>query len=157
MQNQNSNTMQWQGQIHIEHERTTKWYIGATITVLALIAFSIFIKSWSFLLVILVGTVVYAFVHNKSIPPKTVTLNSKGLRCGETSIYWQDCMYFWLIQYNSHYELHLRLKSRWKNDFSVQTGEADTEEIRAFLREHLEENTEHHEKKLDMIARLLKI
>lgn len=149
--------IQWQGQMHVEHERTTLWYIGAVLALLALIAFSIVTASWSFLAVIILASILYVYIQNKHIPSKTVTITKDALIYGDKIIHWNECAYFWMIKYHSHYELHLKLNSRWKDDFRVQTGTADPNQIREFISQYLPENTEHHEKKLDMIARLLKI
>lgn len=152
-----TNTLSWKGPSILHHTRGTAWYAGAIVTIGLLLLFCVLANAWSFLVILLLSIGFYGWLLFKPTPLKTISMSPDGVTYDGEFYPNGAIKEFWILDHGHDFELHIRLFSRLKDDLRIFLAEADAPTVRSFLSQNIPENTEHNEKLLDILARLLKI
>lgn len=127
----NRNTVvEWDGQEYVTHDKNTGWYVGLVVVGLALVALSIWLRWWSFTLLIVVS-VIALFLYAMR-PPRTIhySLSNEGLKEGDGRLYkFEDYKSFGVLQNDKRFAIVLRPLKRFSPAVTVYFPEAKGEEI----------------------------
>ncbi len=127
----------WQAEEYITREHNAGWYFGLFGIGLALSALAFFIKSWTFLALIIVSII--AILISISRPPRKIkyTLEEDGLKEGEKLHKFEDFKAFGILKEDSHFSAILIPKKRFglsvKIYFPGDSGEAIVDALGARL------------------------
>ena len=160
-----TNTQQMPGQILLSWsaptqaavQRTWRWYAGAGTAAGLLLLYSIWTQAWTFTLLIILLSIIYAWSMRKETPIKTISIGEYGIQLGQDFIGWNDCAGYWLLQGKDYVELHLERQSGKPRSSKILVGTVDIQDIRAALSAYTNEFTDRIERPLDTFSRLLKI
>lgn len=119
----------WEAQEYVSRDKNTGWYIGLVVVGLALIALAIFIKWWTFAILIVVS--VAALIVYSVRPPRMLkySLNSKGLKEGNRTYNFEDYKSFGVINDRGHYAIVLAPRKRFSARVWVYFPEQQGEKI----------------------------
>ena len=148
-------TLSWTANAHVQHSRTPRWYIFAGALVIALLLYSIVTSAWTFTIVIILLTGLYAYVYDHEGNQKTITITEHGVQLNNEFTSWNDCTGFWMLQGADYVELHIQRNQR--SEITIQTGSVTPLRVREVLSLFIPEFTGRKEGILDMIIRILKI
>ena len=127
----------WQAEEYIPREHNTGWYFGLFGIGLALSALAFFLKSWTFLALIVVSII--AILISISRPPRKIqyALENDGLKEGEKLHKFEDFKAFGILKEDSHFSAVLIPKKRFglsvKIYFPGDSGEAIVDALGARL------------------------
>lgn len=127
----------WQAEEYIAPGRNTWWYVGLFLVGGALVALSIFLQWWTFLVLIVVCII--AILTSTIRPPRKIdyTLNSEGLTEGQKLHKYSDYKAFGILKEGNHYSAILIPKKRFglrtKIYFPEGSGEAIVDALGARL------------------------
>lgn len=127
----------WQAEEYITREHNVGWYFGLFGIGLALSALAFFLKSWTFLTLIVVSII--AILISISRPPRKIqyTLEEDGLKEGEKLHKFEDFKAFGILKEDSHFSAVLIPKKRFglsvKIYFPGDSGEAIVDALGARL------------------------
>ncbi len=142
-----------------QHHRSTMWYVIAGLVVGILLVYSIATSNLLFGVLIFLGTAVL-FIRHSFRPQEIVCeIGHKGILLGSKVYSFADIEYFSIIQ-NSVDEtvLYIREARGLKSNIPIPLPEDQEDEIREFLEQFIEEDTEHQSEPLwDWIMRKLKL
>ncbi len=127
----------WQAEEYITREHNVGWYFGLFGIGLALSALAFFLKSWTFLALIVVSII--AILISISRPPRKIqyALEKDGLKEGEKLHRFEDFKAFGILKEDSHFSAVLIPKKRFglsvKIYFPGDSGEAIVDALGARL------------------------
>ena len=127
----------WQAEEYITREHNVGWYFGLFGIGLALSALAFFLKSWTFLTLIVVSII--AILISISRPPRKIqyTLEENGLKEGEKLHRFENFKAFGILKEDSHFSAVLIPKKRFglsvKIYFPGDSGEAIVDALGARL------------------------
>ncbi len=119
----------WEAEEYIPHEKNIGWYVGLVIVGLAFVALGIFLKQWSFVVLIVVS--VLALIVYSVRPPRRVkyAVVNKGLKDGNRTHNFEDFKAFGVIRDDGHYAIVLTPRKRFSPRTWVYFPEAQGEQI----------------------------
>ncbi len=138
------------------HERGKAWYIVAAVVLVAILAYSIATKAWTFTLVSILTSAVYFATHRKAPEEKEMKLYKTGYDFDGKFVPWTSCKGFWFLQHKGYTDLHIDRSDR-RNGVHIQIGTLSQMKIREVLKGNVPELTDQHESILDIIIRICKI
>jgi hypothetical protein len=143
----------WDANEYVQHEKNAGWYIGFVIVIIALSALAIFLKWWTFLVLIILSGI--SLILYTVRPPRKLhySLSKKGLSDGEKLYNFEDFKSFGILQDDTHFAIVLIPRKRFSPAVTVYFPEKQGEEIVDMfgLRLPMEEV------KLDMIDKLVRL
>lgn len=109
----------WQAEEYIVREHKAGWYIGLVIVTAGLIALSIWLKWWTFL--VLVALSVVTILISNLRPPRRIQyiLDDKGLKEGERLHKYEDFKAFGILKEGNHFSAILIPKKRFSLSVKV--------------------------------------
>ena len=119
----------WQAEEYIVRGRNAWWYVGLFVVAAALIALSVFLQWWTFLVVIILCVV--AILTSTIKPPRkiTYTLSSDGLHEGNRLHPFANFKAFGILKEGNHYSAILIPKKRFGLSVKVYFPEGSGEAI----------------------------
>ena len=119
----------WQAEEYIVRERNAWWYLGLFIIGAALIALSVFLKWWTFLVLVILSVI--TVLTSTLRPPRkiTYTLTSDGLRESDHLHKFEDYRAFGILKEGEHYSAVLIPKKRFSLSTKVYFPEGSGEAI----------------------------
>ena len=148
----NPTVVHWEGEEYIEQKRNAWWFVGLFIVTGGLIALSIFLQVWTFLILIVLAAA--AILVRALMPPRKIkyTLDKNGLTEGNQRHPFSDFRAFGILQEGSHYSAVLIPKKRLGMQIKVYFPETNGEEIVDMLGMRLPME----EVRLDFIDKIIK-
>lgn len=142
----------WEAQEYIVRDKTTGWYVGLTVVGLALVALSIWLQWWTFLLVVILSVV--ALIIYVLRPPRMLhySISNKGVSEGDHLYEYAEFKSFGILQEGGHFAIILTPRKRFSPRVTVYFPEAQGEEIVDAFGARLPME----EVKLDMLDKLIK-
>ena len=124
-----SQDITWQAEEYIVRGRNAWWYVGLFVVGAALVALSIFLQWWTFLIVIVLCVI--AILTSTIKPPRKITyaLTSDGLQEGTKLHPFSDFKAFGILQEGDHYSAILIPKKRFSLSVKVYFPEGSGEAI----------------------------
>lgn len=138
--------------------RTTAWYAIAGLIVGLLLVWSIAGQNYTFPLLIIMVTIIL-FAHTLQTP---LTLNcritSEGIQLEDRMYLFSDIESFWIVDTAVGEVLYFQARRGMKTITKVPLRGQNADSVRAFLREHLDENEEYRNEPLgDWLMRTLRL
>ena len=127
----------WDAEEYITHDHNAWWYFGLFIVTAALSALAIWLKGWTFLILIILSAV--AIIVSNLRPPRKIhySLDEKGLNEGAKLHPYEEYKAFGILQEEGHFSAVLIPKKRFgiqvKVYFPGGSGEAIVDELGAHL------------------------
>ena len=148
--------LSWDAPDFVHHERDVKWYILASIGFLGLLSYSVYIKDWFFIIimvVVLVGIVAYL----KTTPQiKHYSLSRTGLHIGEMFYPYDILHSFWIV-YNNHSQVvNIIQNKKYVPAITIRLEEQDPLVVRKILGKYIPEDSKRGENMIDWLVRRLK-
>lgn len=102
----------WQAEEYIVPGRNTWWYVGLFGVTIGLSALAIFLKWWTFLILVVLSVI--TILTSTLRPPRKInyTLTSEGLHEGQRLHKYEDFKAFGILQEGTHYSAVLIPKKR---------------------------------------------
>ena len=119
----------WEAREYIEHKKNVNWYIGLAIITVALCGVAIWLKQWTFLLLIVVAVAALLVYTTRSPRLLHYSLSDKGLSEGNNLYLFDDFKSFGVLDDDSHYSIVLTPKKRFGMRVVVYLPEAEGEQI----------------------------
>ena len=132
-----NNNISWQAEEYIVRDHTAGWYIGLFIVGAGLAALSIFLKWWTFLVLIIL--IIITILTSNLRPPRKINyhLDSQGLKEGDRLHKYENYKAFGILKEGSHYSAVLIPKKRFGQNVKVyfpgNSGEAIVDALGARL------------------------
>ena len=103
----------WTAEEYIVRERNAMWYIGLFVIGIGLIALSVFLKWWTFLILVVLSIITILISNLR--PPRTIkyTLNKDGLLEENKLHKYEDYKAFGILKEGSHFSAVLLPKKRF--------------------------------------------
>lgn len=140
----------WTASEYVQHDKQAAWYLVLIVATVLLLALAIFMKAWTFALLVVVMGIGIGVLAGR--PPHSVryTLSEYGLRIDEKNFSYHDFRAFGVVQDAAMYSIVLIPNKRFMPAVSVyfpsEMGEQIVDIFGAFLpMEHVE---------LDMVEKL---
>ena len=149
--------LEWQAPSRIAHDRSQRWYLCASLAVLAMIAYGILTSAWSFSVTIAILAGLFYLIRNEPHPQHTIRIASVGIQFDGAMHAWDEWKDFWMLASPDHCELHVESKKFYRPDLIIHTGPMDPLVVRDTLIQHLPQNPAKREKLLDLIIRFCKL
>ena len=132
-----SNDISWQAEEYITRDHDAGWYIGLFIIGGGLVALSIWLKWWTFLILVVLS-VITILISNLRPPRKiSYSLTNDGLKEGDKLHKFDDFKAFGILKEDSHFSAVLIPKKRFglsvKVYFPGDSGEAIVDALGARL------------------------
>lgn len=127
----------WEAEEYLVREHNLGWYFGLLIITAGLVALAIWLRWWTFLILIVLSVV--AILVTSLRPPRKInyTLNQDGLTEGKLVHRYEDYRAFGIMKEGSHYSAVLIPKKRFsinvKVYFPTGSGEAIVDALGARL------------------------
>lgn len=127
----------WQAEEYVVPGRNTWWYVGLFVIGAGLIVLSVFLKWWTFL--VLVVLCIITILTSTIRPPRkiTYTLTSEGLHEGQKLHKYEEFKAFGILKEGNHYSAVLLPKKRFGLSVKVYFPEGSGEAIVDALGAHL--------------------
>ena len=132
-----NNEITWEAEEYISREHDAIWYIGLSLVTLGLCALAIWLRWWTFLILIVLSVI--AILISTFRPPRKIkyVLNQNGLMEGNTMHEYNKFRAFGILKENSNYSAILIPKKRFsintKVYFPSGSGEAIVDALGAHL------------------------
>jgi len=127
----------WEAEEYLVREHNLGWYFGLLIITTGLVALAVWLRWWTFLILIVLSVV--AILVTSLRPPRKInyTLNQDGLTEGKLIHRYEDYRAFGIMKEGSHYSAVLIPKKRFsinvKVYFPTGSGEAIVDALGARL------------------------
>ncbi|MBR3163870.1 hypothetical protein IKF15_01000 [Candidatus Saccharibacteria bacterium] len=119
----------WEAREYIAREKNVGWYVGLAVVVVALCGLAIWLKQYSFLVLIIVATVALLTYVLRQPRLLHYSLSSKGLSEGNNLFTFDQFKSFGVLNENNHYSIVLTPKKRFATSVMVYFPETEGEEI----------------------------
>lgn len=127
----------WEAKEYIPRKKNAWWYVILVLVVAALMALAIWMKDWSFGILIVIG-VAALLLYTLRAPRKLhYTLSSDGLTEGNHLYKFEDFKSFGILNEDNHYSIVLTPKKRFYPRNNVFFPETQGEEIVDMFGENL--------------------
>lgn len=147
----------WSAPSHFHHERSPRWYLTASIIVLAIAAYGILSGAWSVALVSLLIGGVYFITRHEKPSVKSIRIERDGVQYEDLFAPWKDCKEFWMVKTPLYTELHILRASGFRREIIMQTGDIDPAQIRSTLSQFVLMKADQRERLLDALVRMCKL
>ena len=123
------NTIKWEAEEYITHDKNAGWYIGLATAGLALVALSVWLKWWTFTAVIILCVISLLIYVLR--PPRKIrySVNSKGLVEGEKQYLFENYRAFGILQDDTNFAIVLMPRKRFSPAVTVYFPKEQGEEI----------------------------
>ena len=149
--------LEWQAPSRTTHERSHRWYVGASIVTMGFIVYGILTGAWTFSITIAILAGLFFLIRNEKHPVHSVRISEIGIDFDGVLHGWNEFKDFWMLASPDHCELHIENTRSHKADLIVFTGDMNPLVIRDTLLHFLPQNPNKREKLLDAIIRFCKL
>ena len=132
-----SQEVTWQAEEYIVREHNTGWYIGLFVVGAGLIILSVFLRWWTFLILVVLSIV--TILTSNLRPPRKIqySLDNEGLKEGNKTYKFEDYKAFGIMKEGNHFSAVLIPKKRFgltvKVYFPGDSGEVIVDALGARL------------------------
>ena len=119
----------WEAKEHLEYKHDGVWYGIFALAVIVLSGFAIFVKEWTFLVLIIVAAIALLIYVRRPARELHYSLSAKGLTEGNKLYNLSDYRSFGILNEDNHYSIILTPKKRFATRLTVFFPESQGEEI----------------------------
>lgn len=149
--------MEWTAPKSHSHERTQRWYIGGSVAVLAVAAYSILTANWSLVIpTVLIGGL-YFMLRNEQQPLHTLRLEESGLQYDGVFCRWGDFDEAWFVMTPLGPELKIHRKKGTPRELKILVPEIGVTKVRTILSRFLKVGSDRKEHLFDLLIRVCKL
>ncbi len=151
--------MEWTFPEFVRHERGVGWYITYGIITLGLIVFCIFSRNYTFLMLLVLMTLVLIIRLRRDPLPVHFAIRDEGIEVGNDYHPWRELKEYWIIyQPPVVKKIYFVFKSGFRPEIDVALESQNPIRVRQYLSERLLENAAREEEpSADQLSRYLKI
>lgn len=151
--------MEWSFPEFVRHERGRAWYIAYSVITLGLIVFCIMSRNYTFMMLLVLLTLVLLIRLRRAPLPVRFTIRDEGIEVGNDYHPWRELKEFWIIyRPPTVKKIYFTFKSGLRPEIDVELLDQNPVRVRQYLSERLLENaTREEEPTGDQISRFLKI
>lgn len=119
----------WDAKEYVQADKNVGWYIGLFVVTVAFVALSIYLKWWTFTVLVVLSAI--ALVIYSVRPPRVLhySLTNKGLAEGNKSYDYDDYKSFGVYQNGEHYAIMLTPRKRFSPRVTVYFPKESGEKI----------------------------
>jgi len=148
----------WVAPEYVMHDRGLVWKISMILLVVIVAALSLHFQAWSFALVVVVFSAVYALIHLQHPRNIEIKISEIGVKVGYKKYTFTKIRAFWFIYEPNYVEtLNLRVEGNFTGEITIQLAGMDPAPIRDFLINKIPELEGKTESFSDVLIRLFKI
>lgn len=151
--------MEWSFPEFVRHDRGRGWYIAYAVVTLGLIVFCAMSRNYTFLMLLVMLTLVLLIRLRRDPLPVHFTIRDEGIEVGNDYHPWRELKEFWIIyRPPTVQKIYFTFKSGVRPEIDVALAGQNPIRVRQYLSERLLENaTREEEPSGDQISRFLKI
>jgi len=147
----------WRAKEFSSNRRSTTWYVVAGIVFLIAIAYTIYIRQWIGLgVIVMVGVLIY-LAQNMAPRVFDHKITSQGISIGDKLYPYANLRSFWIVASTDNPTLNLISSKKLSLLLTLQLGSADVEKVRKILGDFLPEDINRGEDTVDKISKFLKL
>ena len=152
-----SDLLTWQANEFKFYEHNWKWYLLVAIASLAVIGYSIYMRDW-FIIGIVVVVLVFIFINERKKPSVVdYRITQLGLYCGDHLYPYSEIHSFWLSLHDKEKKLNIIFSKKYLPQLSIILEGIDPLQIRTTLGKYLPEQENRTDSIIDVLSRLLKL
>lgn len=160
MQNENQNQilLSWKAPEFINHYRSPKWFLMASVLLLAFVGYALYTESATMAIVFIVLAGVYYLTHNQN--PKTIEikLTELGVYVDEKFYAYHLINSFWIVYHPPYVQtLNLKIGNKNLSKVSIQLDRQSPVAVRKVLSKEIPEVEGQDETLADIFIRLLRL
>jgi len=158
MTNSNITTeLHWNAPSHVHQERSVWWHIGSVALALLLFAYSIYIKAYTFSVLLVVMSIIHIWLHNKKPEQQRHSITEDGFTWGKHVMKWTHCKSFWIVKHSEYCELHITQRQFMFKEICVHIDADNTEKVFELMSHYTEYDNERGEGWLNYLVRISKL
>lgn len=151
--------LKWSFQEYTRHQRSRRWFFSAGLVMAFIMLYALLNGNFIFALIAIMITMLIVINHFNTPEMIEFELDHQGIRIGGKRYAYSDLTNFWIIYEPPQVKiLYFTLKSPFKPRLSVQLEQTNPIDVRAYLRQYLEEDLDQENEPFsDALGRILKI
>lgn len=149
--------LDWEAPQHEHHTHTKRWYAGATLFVLLCLAYAFWMDAWTFMVVIVLMSVVYTIAHRKTETNVRMRIWEKGYALNNEFVDWKDCIGYWMLQTPTNTTLTIAHKKSFTPYAKILLASQDPQEIHGVMDRFLPVMQSRKENLIDTIIHICKL
>ena len=158
MKTQIPETLTWEAPSHIQHQRSSAWYLIFTLCALGLFGFAFYIQSITAGLTFFLIIAVLLILSTQSSREITYKVTKTGIVAGNMVYPFKIIKRFWIIYNPPEVKtLNFETTAYLNNQVTLQLGQQDPVELKLVLGNYVPEDIEMEESITESLARRLKI
>ncbi len=142
--------IEWHAPEYLHKEKSIDWYWIVGIVTISIAIIAIILQNAIFGLLIIVSAVTLSLYATRKPEMVSVEINDKGVKIKEIFYPFSDLESFWVETRDAHPRVFFKSKKKVSLYTIVMLNNADPEDVRELLSEHLME-TEHSEPFLEKV------
>lgn len=150
--------IEWTAPEYVKHDKGLTWTASMVLLVIISAGIGLYLKAWTFSLVIIVFAVVYYLIHLEHPRNIDVVLSDIGIKIGQKKFSYSKIKAFWII-YEPPFigTLVIRVNTGLMSELTIQLGPQDPVPVREFLLTKIPEMEGKTESLTDALLRLFRI
>ena len=150
--------LSWKAPEYILHQKSARWFIGAGVIMLMLIAYAIYTNSATMAIVFILLAGVYYLTHNQHPKVIDIKITELGIYVGEKFYHYHMINSFWVVYHPPYINtLNLRLAGKTLSKVVIQLDKQNPVEVRKALSKEIPEIEGEEEGLSDTLTRLLRL
>jgi len=151
--------MEWQFPEFVQHPRSRAWYLLFMAAVIVFAATSIWTANYTFLMIIVLGTVIYVIRLRLKPPLVTFSIREEGVEISGRFYSWDEFKEYWILYKPPVVKkLFLEFKGTFRPALDISLENQNPLKVRQLFNEYLLENTSREQEPVsDQWARMLKL
>jgi len=146
----------WSAQEYVEHERDTKWFIGAGLLTFGLLSYSIYTRDWFFVGVVIILVIVTLKYLKMKPALRRYGITRTGISVDEKFYSYDQLHSFWIVYQPPVKSLHILTNRKYLPVIDVQLEDQDPVLIKSILKKFLPEQEKRGEAPMDKLSRMLR-
>jgi hypothetical protein len=151
--------MKWTFPEYVKHERKRGWYLWIIGISIFLIIYGILKENWILALIVVMFGIIFLINHRNHPEELALELGHDGIKIGSRVYKYEEINKFWIMYNPPHVKtLYFDMKSPVKPRIPIPLEDENPIEVKAFLREYLEEDIEAEQEPFsDAFGRVFKL
>ncbi|HEY8108860.1 MAG TPA: hypothetical protein VIF43_02530 [Patescibacteria group bacterium] len=147
----------WEAKEFVEYDRNKKWYVGALVLGVLLVAGALVLQQWLAAAVFALAT--YVVVRHAGDKPRTlsISISKLGVEVADRFYPFSELRTFWIIYHPPVKTLTLQRTDRFKPLVKLSLADIDPLAVQNALKDHLAEQAKESEDFVDKLSRWIRL
>jgi len=152
-------SIKWSFPEYARHERQRGWYFWSILISLGIIVYAILTGNWLFALIIIMFGIIIVINHHNQPEEMKFEIDHDGIKLNGKLYKYDEINRFWIIYQPPEVKnLYFDMKSPFRPRLSIPLGKENPVDIKAFLRQYLEEDLDEEQEPFsETFGRLFKL